>query len=276
MNAVSITSQNTAVIHQPYFMPWLGFFNKLINSDVYIALDNVQFRKRHFQDRCRIINMHGDPAWISLPVGENHGKLICGVNLSYNHELFVNRFIRSIEYSYAKAQHFNLEWPDLKSTITPPIRDIKGLSELNVTLIKSLLAYLKMPCPIFYNASDFNCNSSDPTTRIIRILKHVECSAIIIGSGSSEKVHDWIRVKGSGFSVYKSDYMANHPVYEQTRRRRAGFLPGLSVIDAILNAGKEKTREYISMPIAKLKAHKPLCHSQFVSDGMFTSNQGKP
>ena len=68
-------------IHQAYFIPWLGYFSKLAYSDIFVVLDNVLFRKRHYFDRTRIVNMHGEIRWLSLPVGQNFGKKCREVNL---------------------------------------------------------------------------------------------------------------------------------------------------------------------------------------------------
>ena len=61
----------------------------------------------------------------------------------------------------------------------------------------------------------------------------------------SLQVHDWIRVVDSGIKVCVQDYLAKHPVYEQSRRKQAGFLTGLAIIDTILNVGREQTRKFL-------------------------------
>lgn len=45
-----------ATIHRPYFLPWMGYFSKLFYSDIFIVMDDVNFTKRHFIDRTKIIN----------------------------------------------------------------------------------------------------------------------------------------------------------------------------------------------------------------------------
>src|SRR5664279_3360690 len=106
-----------AVIHQPYFIPWLGYFSKLAHSDVFIVLDNVYFRKRHFLDRTKIINMHGQPTWLSLPTGDNYATSISNVTTHGNKCVYINTIIRTIEYSYARAKHYRTEWPRLRNAI---------------------------------------------------------------------------------------------------------------------------------------------------------------
>lgn len=53
-------------IHQPEHLPWLGFFNKMANADEFVILDNVQYRKRYFQNRNKIlVNGGGYVYWSS-------------------------------------------------------------------------------------------------------------------------------------------------------------------------------------------------------------------
>ena len=54
-------------IHQPEYLPWMGFFTKLLYADVYVALDTVQYRHKHFQNRNRIMTANGE-RWLTVPV----------------------------------------------------------------------------------------------------------------------------------------------------------------------------------------------------------------
>ena len=53
--------------HQPEFLPWLGFFHKLTLGDMYMIVDNVQFKKKHFENRNRIY-ARGEALWLTVPV----------------------------------------------------------------------------------------------------------------------------------------------------------------------------------------------------------------
>ena len=55
-------------IHQPEHMPWSGFFHKMSLSDVYVLLDNVQYKKNNWQNRNRIVTRNGLQQWITIPV----------------------------------------------------------------------------------------------------------------------------------------------------------------------------------------------------------------
>ena len=54
-------------IQQPEHLPWIGFFNKMVQCDLYVYLDNVQFKKRYFENRNRIKTKDG-VKWLTVSV----------------------------------------------------------------------------------------------------------------------------------------------------------------------------------------------------------------
>ena len=58
----------TVVILQPGYMPWLGFFDQLYRSDVFVYYDDVQFDKNGWRNRNRIKAPDGTPHWLTVPV----------------------------------------------------------------------------------------------------------------------------------------------------------------------------------------------------------------
>jgi len=237
-----------AAIHQSYFLPWLGYFSKLAFSDIFVVLDNVLFRKRHYFDRTRIVNMHGEIRWLSLPVGQNFGKKCNEVYVSPPDKNYAKKIIRTIELSYAKARYYDVEWPGLRDILTKPLLDHTNMVKVNIAIIKNIIRYLNLRKPEIYFASELinSCNEqTNPTKRIIAICRAVGIDSVIFGGGMSLKVHDWQSIINNGISVYRQDYIQNHPFYEQSRRKRAGFQKGLTIIDAILNVGKKRATEFL-------------------------------
>ena len=70
-------------IHQPEHFPYLGFFQKMQNSDLFVILDNVKFKKNNFQNRNRFLNNNGIEEWFTVPVEKKaNSKLIKDVKTS--------------------------------------------------------------------------------------------------------------------------------------------------------------------------------------------------
>ncbi len=254
----------TATIHQAYFIPWLGYFSKLAFSDVFVILDDVKFRKRHYFDRTRIIDMHGKVKWISLPSGQNH-RLPCRlVHLSAPDATYIDHLLQTVESSYARARCFDSEWRALKQAIAGPLRGSTSLVEINVEIITNVMNLVGLEMPDLRYSSSYDIPDENPTVRVGALCKEVGIGSIILGGGSSAKVHDWSVIAREGVKVYMQDYLTFHPCYEQSRRRRAGFQPGLSIVDAILNVGRKRVREFLvsndCVPVAqndKTCAEKP-------------------
>ena len=234
-----------AVIHQAYFLPWLGYFSKLAFADTFIVLDDVQFRKRFYHDRTKIIDMHGNETWIGLPVGEHFGARCKDVLLADNS--CVEWIVATISQSYARAYHCDAEMPWIKEILQSSIVSGRSLVDINLEIIVSILSHLNIPSPQIFRSSTFTTDA-DPTRRVIDLCKQAGATEIIMGSGSSQAVHDWNHVSAAGIKIVTQDFLSQHPFYSQTRRRKVPFLPGLSVIDAILNVGMAETRSFIFDP----------------------------
>lgn len=235
-----------ATIHQPYFIPWLGYFSKLAFSDVFVVLDNAQFRKRYFYDRTRIVNMHGEIRWLSLPVGENYKKTCDEVFVKTTDYSYPDSLLKTLGLSYAKSRHYDSEWEVLQNAITRPLNESRNLVEINVEIISNIAFLLDLPVPkIIYSSQIISNKYENPTDRIINICDLLGVDSVIIGGGKGLTLHDWHRVSESGVNVYLQDYLAVHPNYEQSRRKHSGFQAGLSIVDPILNVGRKTTKSYL-------------------------------
>ena len=235
-------------VHQPYFLPWMGFFSKLIYSDYYVVLDDVHFRKRHYLDRSKIINMKGEPEWVNVPVGENFGKKIKDVTIRKENLGYMKKIVRTIEYSYAKSEFYKSDWGELKELLLISSATSKNLVRLNVSIILGILDILGIKRPQIIYSSQFNMPQNKcPTLRLIEISNLVN-SNLLFGDGSSIKVHDVEKLALNSVDLFVQNYFEIHPQYQQYRRSNLGFLPGLSVVDCLLNTGRVNTLELLSAP----------------------------
>ena len=95
----------TVSIHQPLYLPWLGFFKKMMNSDIFVIYDDVDFaRKMHFntnsiRDKEKILHL-------TVPVKKEHGVLIKDAKIDNSHEWAINHK-KTIFYNYSKSNYFN-------------------------------------------------------------------------------------------------------------------------------------------------------------------------
>jgi len=213
--------------HQPCYLPWLGFLNKIINSDLFVILDSVQFEKGSYINRTKIKTAQGEH-WLTVPVGkDSYKKKIYEVTASDNTWTYKHCILQYD--NYRDAEHFRpMVNPQPEHYLIHPI----------LNNIKALLKGLRISTPLAYQI-DLNIEG-EKQELIINLCKHYNADAFLFGA----KGRDYVDV----------DYFRSHgiePLFqdfkciEYPQQWGGEFIPGLSVIDALFNVGSEKTLELI-------------------------------
>ncbi|MBD3295855.1 MAG: hypothetical protein GF392_00620, partial [Candidatus Omnitrophica bacterium] len=166
-------------IHQPQYLPWLGYFDKMDRADIFVLLDDVQFKKNEWQNRNRLRNSKGWQ-WISVPVSYDFGDNINQVRID-NHGRWEKKHLKSMETNYSKAPFFHEYFPFFKETFS---RGWLELAELNIHIIEFLRERLGIETELLLS-SDMNIASSS-TQRLIDICEKLEADAYIAGEGGRE------------------------------------------------------------------------------------------
>ena len=101
-------------VHQPSYLPWLGYFDKISRSDVFIFLDTVQFETNSFINRNKIKTSQGE-AWLTVPVkSKGHmSKLVLDLRIN-NAKNWRQKHLKSIFHNYKKCINFDELYPKLK------------------------------------------------------------------------------------------------------------------------------------------------------------------
>lgn len=234
------------VVHQPYFAPWLGYFAKLVYAPNFYLLDDVLFSKRHNIDKAVIVGMNSEPLSLNIPCGENLGKRINDIYV--NDVDFISRILKSIEYSYKTSKLFKAEWKFVSGLFEHCMDESNRLDLIDFYIIKSICEYLELNTN-FKFSSNYPCENR--TDRIILASTLFQDKELLVGDGKSLDVHDLSLLKQNKISVYQLSYNTYHPVYFQCRRQKAPFLKSMSIVDALLNVGREEV-------IKLLKTVKPV------------------
>jgi len=125
-------------IHQPDYLPWLGFFDKIFRCDVFVLLDTVQFSKNYFTNRNKIRTSQ-DWTWLTVPVltkGKADQRIDEVKINSINEKRWAEKHWKSIEQNYKKAPFFS-EYADFFYQLYS--RQWDDLTELNKTIIRFLV-----------------------------------------------------------------------------------------------------------------------------------------
>lgn len=210
-------------IHQPDFLPWLGFFDRWRKSGLYIVLDDVQFLRRGWHHRDKIMTASG-PAWFTVPIFKKgkYSQFIKDVEID-NTVPWQRRHLRAIEYSYKRAPNFNYCFEKLQAAYN---KKYSFLIDLNMELLRFAAEILGIITPLVY-ASSFNIREKG-SERLISLLKAVNSDTYLTGLGSRDYLDEMLFRKEQ-IKVVWQEY--KHPVYPQLH---GNFTEKLSVLDYLM------------------------------------------
>jgi hypothetical protein len=222
-------------IHQPNFLPWLGYFDKIVRADVFIFMDNAQFPKTGGTWTNRVkLWIGGQPAWVTVPVVRAyHGTRLIREMQINNTIPWRDRLLKTIRMNYARAPFFEIVFPSVTEWMNHPT---DSLSEFNIATIRALAAAVRLDHSKCVLGSTLNVEEN-ATDLLIAMTKAVGGTAYMCGGGASGYQND-DEFPAAGISLLYQNY--THPIYPQVNT--VEFIPGLSVIDALMNCGFDGTR----------------------------------
>ncbi len=224
----------TVVIHQPDFLPYLGFFHRFLGADLYVALDHVQFvhSNRGWTHRDKIKTPRGTQ-WLTVSVRKaQRDTPINAITLSDTDWRAEN--LNLVRENYREAPHFEMIYSELETLYA---LSCTRLSEFTLASIKMLLRLfdIKIPC--------VESNSLQPRGHknelLVDILRKVSATRYFSGVGARDYL-DPIAFSEAGIEVVWQDF--KHPVYPQLYGE---FVPYLSSIDMLFNCGVERSCEIL-------------------------------
>ena len=215
-------------IHQPDHLPWLGFFHKIAQADVFVVLDNVQFSKNYFHNRNKIrIKSDLGWCWITVPVSFNLGDKLNTIKINDKTFRWKKKYWDSIHFAYCKAQFYEDYADKIKEII---FREHTLLSNMNMDLIFELMIFFGIKKKVIL-ASEMNLKGTS-TELLLDICRQLNARKYISGVSG----RDYLDVRlfsNEGIGVEFQKF--HHPVYEQIRKP---FLPCMSAIDLLFNYGQ--------------------------------------
>lgn len=214
-------------IHQPYYFPWLGYFDKILKSDLFILLDDVQYEKNNFYNRNRIRIKDGW-IWITVPVRYKYRIKLDEIKID-NTKKWQKIHWKSIFFNYQKAPFF-LEFRSFLEEIFLN-KKWEKLIDLNIYTLLEILKLLEIDRKIVLS-SNINVGGNS-TEKIINLCKKVGADAYYSGV-SGKKYLDISLFKENNIKLIFQEF--HHPIYKQ---QYSGFIPNLSILDLLLNYGYE-------------------------------------
>lgn len=219
-------------IHQPQYLPWLPYFDKILQSDVFVYLDHVQFQKNGVQNRNKIKTSQGEQ-WLTVPVRQKLGQSIESTEI-VDARIF-SKHLKSMESNYKKAPFFNEIFPLISETLESGFKTLGDLCCHSTDWVLDYLNYSGKR--VKSSALDIDASNSE---MILKICHQFDARTYLSGQGGKEYL-DLEEFSKAKIAVEFQKY--DYPEYGQLFPKLA-FIPHLSMMDLLFNEGP-KSREIL-------------------------------
>lgn len=221
--------QKTIAIHQPNYIPWLGYFYKIYQSDIFVFLDDVQFNNEGMQNYHYIKTPQGSFR-LKIPVNSKFGNNIKEVTPRYELS-WTSKHLKTLEMNYKKSPHFEEVFTDFKALLQNEYPDI---ATLDIAVIEFISRKLEIKT-VFARSSEMGLHTAKQE-KILDICNYLEAGIYYSGKGASayQKAEDFanrgIELRYSTFTPFE---------YPQLW---GPFQSNVTIIDYLMNCGYDWNR----------------------------------
>lgn len=211
-------------VHQPEYLPWMGFFDKLARCDIFVVYDDAQFVHGGFHNRNRIRTCKGW-RWITIPIVHNHPQMIKDVKISGSK--WREEHLQVLIQNYEKSPFFNNYFPIIEKALNS---NHEFLIDLNMHLIQNVAEILKIN-PKTMRSSEFSYYGKEKTEKLVSMCRFLGSDTYLSGNGGRAYVNEKAFAEAN-IKLQWHNY--NHPLYKQ---QFEGFEPNMSIVDLLFNMG---------------------------------------
>lgn len=225
---------------QPSFLPWQGVFELLLKSDIFIILDDFQFSVQSYHQRNRLFVNKDQVDWYSVPVKKKSSFMLPLNQVVIDEDSnWRKKMWKRVQFNYAKAPYYKEIAPWLENWLLNPSDNLAAQNIAFITFVSELFKY----------KGNIKFSSENPSIkvrsdRVVELLRWVNANTYLCARGSYGYMNEDGGFPLSGVEVLFQDFQAKE--YGQIGSEKM-FVPNLSVLDALMNLGVVKTREYIML-----------------------------
>lgn len=248
---------NSIAIMQPYLFPYVGYFQLIHSVNVFLLYDNLDYIKDGWINRNRLLAVKKWPFYFTIPVANKNISKKKIRDIRIKDKVWKEKLLTSINVNYKRSQYFKDVFPVVEKIINS---NTDSLSRLNKISVSDISKFLNIDTNILID-SDFdwledklNRESSD----LLRAFPHIvlkKASAKLIRPIEicrTMNVKTLINPIGGRDLYPKEEFRQNNLDvkflkmkeirYQQSSMR---FFPRLSIIDVLMNCGKNGTFELL-------------------------------
>ncbi|MFD3685996.1 WbqC family protein [Nocardiopsis sp. NPDC058631] len=225
-------SVTRVALHQPHYLPWLGLIDKIDRADRFVVLDTVQFERRGWQNRNYVAG-RDKPVLLTVPVNQgNRDDRILDKYIDNGQQWRTKHYKALSEHCYRRAPY----WREYRDEIAHLYeREWDNLAKLATETIRMLMRCYGIDTPLVL-ASEIGDFPGHKSELLAQICAKAGADIMLSGDGARDYL-DTETLRRYGIGVEWQDF--RHPVYPQHMRGDVGFMPRLSAIDLLLNAGPD-------------------------------------
>jgi hypothetical protein len=225
--------------HQPHYMPWLGYLDKMAKADLFVVMDDLQYEAQNYQNRQRI-KLHAGSQWLTVPLERGtQSDRICDKRIDNGgstRQHWQRRSWLTLEINYRRAPYWKQYADELYAVYAQPW---VSLLELDMKMLELARRWFHIRTPML-RASALRL-TGQKTDRLIDMCRKTGARCYLSGGGGSTGYLDVEQMGRAGIGVVWQHF--DHPRYPQ-RYPEVGFCSHLGFIDMLLNCG-DASRELL-------------------------------
>jgi len=238
-------------IHQPHYLPWLGYLHRMAQVDAFVLLDHVQFERRNYQNRT-MVRMNDEARWLTVPVIQ-HSQKERIVDKEVDNRLeaagkwWSPTHFATLRHAYREAGFFAAYQAQFKQLFETRFEKLVDLNQAGLDLLRAAFG---ITTPLVKSSA--LAVEGARGDLILNICRAVGADTLMVGFGGSRGYLDVDAFKRAGVTITYHQF--THPEYPQCATKEAApFLRGLSAVDMLLNCGP-RSRELLFADRALAKA----------------------
>lgn len=224
-------------IMQPYFMPYIGYFQLINSVDQFIIYDNIQYTKKGWINRNRIL-VNGKDQLITLPIKKDSDYLnVVERELSESWGKDKSKMLNIIKASYSKTSYFQEAFELILKCLNNPEKNLFRFIYDSIILINE---YLDIKTSIIISSS-INANHTLKSQDKVLSLCKAQNADVYINSIGGVELYDKTTFKQNGIEL---NFIKSNPIkYKQFNNE---FISWLSIIDVLMFNSKEEIQKYLN------------------------------
>ena len=226
-------TERVIVGHQPQYFPYIGIFNKILKSDIFLFVDSTKFVSKVWHNRTIIKDKKDKVFYLTIPVSFKNGQIIKDVKIIKNN--WKIKHLKSISNIYGSSKYFGDLFPLIEEVINQKSDYLIDYTINSMEIILSKISYDKSN--IYFQSKENIVGSKNDL--IVNIVKHFKSNKYLSGEGAKDYVKEnYLKDKNIDHSFNKF----KHPIYTQNGNK---FIENLSIIDCIFNIGFNDLKKII-------------------------------